>query len=84
MARKLNIRKHTGNLIGMALVISLTGGAAAAGLALIEAQPFAATSDDLPKLSDLIRQTPEPSWHPPLLPPRPTPTIIPTPVPVRP
>lgn len=67
------------NLIGVALVISLTGGVAAAGLTLVEAS--SSPADTLPDISHFIRQ-PEP-WHPPLL-PRPIPSIIPTPVPVRP
>lgn len=71
------------NLVAVALIVGLTGGAAVAGLALIEAQPFVATSDDLPRMSDFIRQAPE-TWHPPMLPPRPTPSVIPAPVPVRP
>lgn len=67
------------NLIGMALLLGITGGALAGGLALIETStPVAATPD----ISHFIRQTPEPSWHPPMLPPRPIPTVIPTPVPV--
>jgi hypothetical protein len=71
------------NLIGMALIVTLTGGALAGGLALIETSttPVAATTP-APNIFHYIRQTPEPSWHPPMLPPRPTPTVIPTPVPV--
>lgn len=69
------------NLIGIALIVGLTGGAAAAGLALIEAHT-ASVVDTTPDISHFIRQTPE-AWHPPML-PRPVPSIIPTPVPVTP
>lgn len=70
------------NLVAVALIVGLTGGIAAAGLALLEAHA-APVADTTPDISHFIRQSPEP-WHPPLLPPRPTPSVIPAPVPVRP